>query len=145
VIGNLVKPQVYRISALQALLQVFGSSEVSRFVQRKKFATQHVICLPPRYNGDIIFELPPIDDEGKKGDRVRSMERGKDCYYWTRIVVTSVKVPKVEGKQLWQFGKMSCTGALECRNDLCDYYSRQKSQNGSAWMGQYKMSVLHMS
>jgi hypothetical protein len=52
-------------------------------VQRRKFLTGHVICLPPQYNGDIIFELPPIKDEGKKGDRVQSMESAKDCYYST--------------------------------------------------------------
>jgi hypothetical protein len=97
---------------------------MSHFVQRKKFATHHVMSIPPQYNGDIIFELPPIDDDGKKGDRVQSMERGKDCYCWTQIVTTSVNVQKEKGKQLWQFGKMPCTGALKCRNDLCAYYSR---------------------
>jgi hypothetical protein len=142
-ISNDLRDQVYRISALQSLLQVRGSSKVSDFVQRMKFVTRHVICLPPRYNGDIIFELPPIKDEGKKGDRVRSMERAKYCYYWTQIVTTLVKVLKVEGKQIWEFDKMLCIGALECRNDLCDYYSRNKSRNASAWMGNYKMSVIH--
>jgi hypothetical protein len=75
--GKDVRDKVYRILVLQSLLQVRGSSEVSHFVQRRRFVTPHVICLPPQYNCDIIFELTPIKDEGKKGDWVQSMERIK--------------------------------------------------------------------
>jgi hypothetical protein len=72
-----------KVYCIFALLAVHGLSKVSHFVLRNKFVTRQVICLPPQYNGDIIFELLPIKDEGKKGDRVKFMETTKDCYYWT--------------------------------------------------------------
>jgi hypothetical protein len=102
-----------------------------------------VNCLPSSYNGDIVFELPPIGDDAKRGDRVQCMERAKDYYYWTRIVLTSANVPTYNLKNVWQLRKMACTGALECKNDRCDYYSRHGLQNASAWMGNYKMAVIH--
>jgi hypothetical protein len=76
-------------------------------------------CLPPRYNGDIIFEIPSTIDNAKKGDHVRLMERAKDYYYWMRIIITLALVPKKDGKNIWQFGKLACTGALEYKNDHC--------------------------
>jgi hypothetical protein len=71
------------------------------------------------------------------------MERAKDCYYWTHIISTSANVLTYNSKNVWQFGKMACTGALQCKNDRCDYYSRHGLRNASAWMENYKMAVIH--
>jgi hypothetical protein len=59
------KIKVYQISALQWFLNVCGHSELARFVKKKAFVTRQVDCLPSRYNGDIVFELPPIGDDAK--------------------------------------------------------------------------------
>jgi hypothetical protein len=88
VVGEVDILKYYPIPGLQLLLLIRGQSELAKFVRAQKFVTRQVKCLPPRYNGDIIFEIPPTADDAKKGDRVRSMERAKDCYYWTRITVT---------------------------------------------------------
>jgi hypothetical protein len=106
--------------------------------------TRQVKCLPPRYNGDIIFEIPPTTNDAKKSDRVRLMECAKDCYYWTRITIALALVPKKDGKNNWQFGKMACTGVLECKNDHCKYFCTNGSRNASAWSGNYKMSNVHI-
>jgi hypothetical protein len=64
------KIKVCQISALQWLLTVCGHSELARFVRNKAFVMRQVDCLPSSYNGDIVFELPPIGDDAKRGDRV---------------------------------------------------------------------------
>jgi hypothetical protein len=109
--------KVYQISALQWLLNVCGHSELAHFVRDKAFVMRQVDYLPSSYNGDIVFELPPIGDDAKRGDRVQCMERAKDCYYWTHIVLTSANVLTYNSKNVWQFGKKACTGALQCKND----------------------------
>lgn len=138
-IGDSVSQQ-HRISALSALLAIRGHSELAKFVQQNKFVTRQVRCLPRSYNGDIIFELPPVQGDPRKGDRVVSMERAKDCYYWTRTTPTSAIVLS---KDFWEFGKHRCTGSLECRNDNCPYFSREGSRNCAAWAGNYKVQIQH--
>jgi hypothetical protein len=51
--------KVYQISTLQSLLGVCGQSKLSQFLKRNTFVSCQVKCLPPFYNGDLIFELPP--------------------------------------------------------------------------------------
>jgi hypothetical protein len=62
------KIKVYQISALQSFL--FGHSELACFVKNNLFVTGQVECLPSSYFGDIIFDLPPIEDDAKRGDWV---------------------------------------------------------------------------
>jgi hypothetical protein len=77
---------------------------VSCFVQRRKFVTRHVICLPPQYNGDIIFELPPIEDEGKKVT---------GCSQWKeqKIVITGHKLSQLWSRfQRWKGSRYGNSG-----------------------------------
>ncbi|KAL3698856.1 hypothetical protein R1sor_012932 [Riccia sorocarpa] len=56
------------ISSFQALRQVRWKSELSR-LELTVFAHQLVVQLPDRYNGNVVFELPPkrADEVHKKG------------------------------------------------------------------------------
>lgn len=128
---------VYRCSAMDALLKSTGHSELSRFIRNKDFRFEQVSCLPPTYNGNVVFELPPILGMFSKGERLRDMDRSKDCYIWTRIFPTSVNV---QPKKLWEFGKVTCTGSIECQNNLCEYLERKKGRNARAWSGIPKLS-----
>jgi hypothetical protein len=133
-------PKVYRISALHSLLQVWGQSKLSRFVKRKIFASRQVNCLPPHYNGDIIFELLPNKDDAKKGDRVQSMERARDCYYWTQIVPTLALVPTTYIVVI--FGSLARCDARGPKRSL-SILRKRSSRNQSAWTGIYKMATVH--
>jgi hypothetical protein len=64
------KIKIYQISALQWLLTVCGHSELARFVRNNLFITRRVDCPLASYYGDIVFKLPPIRNEAKRGDRV---------------------------------------------------------------------------
>lgn len=61
---------IYRISSSDSILCVKGTSEISKFVARfllLEGEVHHVQCLPKNYNGDAIFELPPVQSLPKRG------------------------------------------------------------------------------
>lgn len=131
---------VYPVSAMDCVLKAEGWSEVAKFMKRGKYSFRQVECLPDVYDGDIIFELPPLKRDCGKGSGLRDMDRASDCYYWNRIVPTSVNVAP---KDIWFFGKSRCTGSLICLNDACPYYVRDSIRNCIAWIGSWKISVEH--
>jgi hypothetical protein len=94
------------------LLNMCGHIELARFVKKGLFVTGLVNCLPACYTEDIVFELPPIQDDAKKRNRVQCIEQAKDCYYWIGITPTSALLPTKDRKKLWYIGKMVCTGAF---------------------------------
>ncbi|KAL3675369.1 hypothetical protein R1sor_025317 [Riccia sorocarpa] len=58
----------------------------------------------------------------KKGGGLTGMDRGNDCWQWTRCVTTSAKVG---GKSsLYSVNKIRCVGSLKCVNDQCRYPNR---------------------
>lgn len=134
---------IYRISASDILLKVRGTSEISRFVKEYVSSGKDVVfvdCLPKSYNGDTIFELPPISGTPKRGSGLIMMDRDNDCYRWTRIITTSANIIP---KDLYQFGKVRCSGMLECRNDLCSSFVSKKVRNITSWSGKSRGDNVH--
>lgn len=97
-------------------------------------------CLPKNYNGNVVFELPPIDSIILKGERLRDMDRQKDRYFWTRIFTTTVNI---NPQKMWEFGKVTCMGSIECQNKLCESLSNGEGRNVTAWDRIQKLSGLH--
>lgn len=102
---------VYQQFAMETILQSTGSSELSKFIASKDFRHEQVECLLSRYNGNIVFELRPPIFVLLKGSRLCDMDRSKDYYMWTQIFHTSANV---QPKKCWEFGRVSCTGSIEC-------------------------------
>lgn len=121
-----------RISALDCLLTIRGSSELARFVRSFSFQVEHVSHLPSSYNGDIVFELPPIDRQSGKRACLLDMDRAQDCYLWTRMISTSANL---RPKKVFKISKVSCSGALECKNHLCEHVRTHGKGNERSWIG----------
>src|SRR5665811_1073193 len=81
--------KTYSISALESFLNVTGTSELSKFRNEAAFVSKQVDLLPREYNGDCVFELPPITTGGLCGAGLSGMDQENDCYSWTRLVTTS--------------------------------------------------------
>lgn len=134
--------QTYSISALESFLNVTGTSELSKFRNEAAFVSKQVDLLPREYNGDCVFELPPIKTWGLRGAGLSGMDRENDCYSWTRLVTTSGNILK---KKLFQVQKAVCMGVLECRNVTCAYLKENGMKNTTGWVGRGRNDSVYMA
>ncbi|KAL3686288.1 hypothetical protein R1sor_008862 [Riccia sorocarpa] len=70
-------------------MTVSGANELGK-LQLAQFTFQRVLELPVAYNGNQIFELPPVSavDAIKRNGFRRGMDRRFDCYLWTRLITS---------------------------------------------------------
>ena len=89
--------------------------------------------LPASYDGDKIFELPPLLENIPttfSGD-MDGMEKQYDDHTWCKTMTTNVK--NDYGLKFW---KSACTGHLQCPNGNCDYIDRNLGKvNSTEWAG----------
>ncbi|KAL3693030.1 hypothetical protein R1sor_006681 [Riccia sorocarpa] len=120
------------VSGYEAVLQIEGSSELSR-LDLSSFEHQVVSLLLDAYDGNVIFELPPVspDELAKKGGMLAGMDRSNDCWLWTRCVTTSAQIG---GKKTnYSVNRIRCVGSLKCVNDLCPFLLKEGTPNQIDW------------
>ena len=107
-------------------------SELAR-INFDSLELNQVKYLPPKYDGDMIFELPPIPEEipTQFGGGLDGMSKQYDGHAWCRTMTTNIKN---------DFGltyrKSTCTGHLQCPNPTCDYKCRNEGRtNQTEWSG----------
>ena len=92
---------------------------------------QRVNFLPPTYNGDVIFELPPRHRATSSGARnLEGMDKRYDGHPWCKVVTTNI-----HNNDHLKFRNSSCAGYLACVNPTCDYLKRACIRNESEWSG----------
>lgn len=129
---------MYRISASDILWKVKGTREIFKFVRRfleSGGSVRYVDCLPQKYNGDTIFELPLVSSLPKRGAGLKYMDRDNDSDRWTCLMSTSANICL---KELYQFGKVRCSGSITCLNDSCGAYITGHKRNETSWMGKWR-------
>ncbi|KAL3686621.1 hypothetical protein R1sor_009195 [Riccia sorocarpa] len=122
------------ISGYEACLRIDGTSELSK-LDLSSFVHQRVRFLPESYDGNVIFELPPASrvELSKKGGSLSGMDRGNDCWLWTKCITTSAQIGGK--KSQYAVNKIHCVGSLKCINDVCPYFLAQKEANEIDWYG----------
>ncbi|KAL3681543.1 hypothetical protein R1sor_024499 [Riccia sorocarpa] len=105
------------ISGYEACLRIDGTSELSK-LDLSSFVHQPVRFLPESYDGNVIFELPPASREelSKKGGSLSGMDRGNDCWLWTKCITTSAQIGGK--KSQYAVNKIHCVGSLKCINNV---------------------------
>jgi hypothetical protein len=91
--------------------------------------------LPPTFDGDIIFELPPMDTSalhtGSKS--MQGMDKHHDGHAWTKTVTSHIK-----NDMKLTFRTSTCAGHLRCGNQDCEYTTcihRTSPVNELEWDG----------
>jgi hypothetical protein len=74
--------------------------------------------LPPTFNGDVLFELPPVDTSGPF-HMMHGMDKRHDGHAWTKTVTSNIK-----SDMSLTFRTSTCIGHLRCENQDCEYTSR---------------------
>ncbi|KAL3676455.1 hypothetical protein R1sor_026403 [Riccia sorocarpa] len=85
-----IPPDPSVVSSYTALRDIKGRSELSK-LSIPEFTHLPVVRLPDQYNGNIVFELPPLmtEDVLKKGAILEGMDRAHDCWIWTKMTTTT--------------------------------------------------------
>ncbi|KAL3686560.1 hypothetical protein R1sor_009134 [Riccia sorocarpa] len=112
------------VSGLEACLRIEGTSELAE-LEFPNFEHRHVSFLPDSYDGNVIFELPTSKPEelSKKGDALVRMDRGNDCWLWTKCITTSAQIG---GEK-----RSDATGSLHRHQDTTDNFQTPQDANCS--------------
>jgi hypothetical protein len=116
---NVVHPT--SLSIVDSLKRIRASKGVRNVFKTLDFDTlnvQRVKFLPPTFNGDVLFELPPIDTSGPF-HMMHGMDKRHDGHAWTKIVTSNIK-----SDMSLTLHTSTCIGHLRCENQDSKYTSR---------------------
>ena len=93
---------------------------------------QQVEFLPPAYDGDAIFELPPcqLSSSSLATKNLEGMDKRSDGHSWCKLITTNI-----HNSDNLKFHKSFCAGHLICENIECEYFTRADRKNETEWSG----------
>ena len=120
---------------LRALRALKGSWNALSRLDYDSIPAYAVQTLPPKFNGDVIFELPPVSVShmctSAKG--MSGMDKRHDGHVWSKTLTTNIT-----NSQGFTFKTSSCLGHLRCTNSSCEFLSRNhrlQPVNEMEWEG----------
>ena len=115
------RPTVSIIHSLMRLGARKRSKSVFSRINFDAIRLQQVDYLPPRYDGDVIFEFPPLGDHGlnTKAKQLRGMDRRYDGHAWSRTITSNI-----QNDLKLLFRASSCLGHVRCDNPARGYLQR---------------------
>ena len=126
---------VRRFSIMDCLLRL-GSMHQSRnelsTMDLSTMKHETVLFLPPVFDGDVIFELPPYGPSSSaSGARnLEGMDKCYDGHPWCKLVTTNI-----HDSDNLKFRKSYYIGHLVCENSQCEYLKRASKKNEVEWSG----------
>ena len=101
-------------------------------VDLSSFVHESVKHLPAEFNGDRVFELPPLTVVKKGGlSRLDGMDQKRDGHVWTETAMTNISNPS----GTLSFKYVKCLGHLRCDNINCCCLMENGSVNELYWSG----------
>ena len=112
-----------------------GSKSILSRVDFSSVQIFTVNCLPPSFNGNVIFVLPAITTSSSQfqAKLLQGMDKRHDGHAWTRTVTTHIM-----NDMGLSFRMSSCLGHIMCANDQCNYRDRvhrPTPSNETEWDG----------
>ena len=129
---------LFRTSAVTCLKRLAGRPNTKNVLKNMDYASvphQVVDFLPSIYNGDIIFELPPVAARAtsSKAKSLQGMDKKYDGHCWC-----FTKTSNISNDMGLTFQRSSYAGHLRCGNLDCDYLrrpNREDPYNEKEWEG----------
>ena len=122
--------------SIMDLLRGMGGNKSGRSllksVDLSSFVHEFVKHLPAEFNGDRVFELPPLTVVKEGGlSRLDGMDRKHDGHVWTETAMTNISDPS----GTLSFKYVKCLGHLRCNNIDCRYLMENGLVNELYWSG----------
>jgi hypothetical protein len=87
--------------------------------------------LPPSYNGNAIFELPPSQVSASTSkNTMDGIDKRFNGHTWCRTITSNI-----HNNQGLNFKKSLCVGQLVCNNQSSDFFARSSKRNETEWSG----------
>ena len=88
--------------------------------------------LPPVFDGNVIFELPPCgpSSSASGAKNLEGMDKRYDGHPWCKLVTTNI-----HNSNNVKFRKLYYAGHLVCENANCEYLKRTSKKNEIEWSG----------
>ena len=120
------------MQCLRKLSSVPGSRTELAQIDFDRIEYHKVQFLPSQFDGDVVFELPPICGRvHSSGARsMEGMDKRYDGHTWCRT--TTSNIHNTFGLK---FRRSTCVGHLRCDNEDCDYLARTSKKNETEWTG----------
>jgi hypothetical protein len=55
------------------------------------FCIKNVPCIPTTFDGDVLFELPTINNPDGHFGQMQGMDRKYDDHFWCKVKTTNIK------------------------------------------------------
>jgi hypothetical protein len=120
------------VDSLKKIRHSKGTRNVFKILDFDSLDIQRVKFLPPTFNGDVLFELPPVDTSGPF-HMMLGMDKRHDGHAWTKTVTSNIK-----SNMSLTFCTSTCIGHVHCENQDCEYTShvhRTSPVNEREWDG----------
>ena len=106
---------------LRALRALKGSRNALSRLDYDSIPAYAMQTLPPKFNGDVIFELPPVlsSHMSTYAKGMSGMDKRHDGHVWSKTVTTNIT-----NSQGFTFKTSYCLGHLHCTNSSCDFLRR---------------------
>ena len=108
-----------------------GQSDLKN-VDLAAFPHQKINYLPSKFNGNAVFELPPLlCIKGDGTAMLKGMDRRCDDHAWTETATTNISDPNGQ----LSFRYVKCLRHLRCQNNYCPHLERCDEYNEKYWEG----------
>ena len=120
---------------LRALRALKGSRNALSRLDYDSIPAYAMQTLPPKFNGDVIFELPPVSTSHMStyAKGMSGMDKRHNGHVWSKTVITNIT--NSEG---FTFKTSYCLGHLHCTNTSCNFLRRShclEAVNEMEWEG----------
>jgi hypothetical protein len=95
-----------------------GARNAFRNLNYDTLDIRRVQSLPTAFDGDVLFELPPVDTSALHtlSKSMQGMDKHHDGHAWTKTVTSNIK-----NHMDLTFRTSTCAGHLRCGNQDCEY------------------------
>jgi hypothetical protein len=83
------------------------------------------------FDGDVLFELPPLLPNAYGSSKMHGMDRKNNGHAWCKVITTNIK-----NSFGLTFKKIHCLGHLCCVQDDCDNFVHSAFYNETFWCGE---------
>jgi hypothetical protein len=84
--------------------------------------------LPITFNGDVLFEFPPIHLNACNPSQMQSMHKEYNGHAWCKFITTNIK-----NSFGLSFRKVCCLDHLRCVQDDCENFVHFATHNETLW------------
>jgi hypothetical protein len=127
------------VDSLKRIRASKGTRNVFKTLDFDSLDMQRVQFLPPIFNGNVLFELPPVDLTGPF-HMMHGMDKRHDGHAWTKTITSNIK-----SDMSLTFCTSTYIGHLRCENQDYEYTScihRTSPVNKREWDGFTMMTIL---